>query len=104
MLVADVGVGPQLEQRAGEGEVAVSGRDVERGVPGLVAGDVAAAECADVEARPSEQRDGVGRALGRGPGDQAGPPSSYQGDDLGGSLLHGFGVTGENGCDEGVGR
>jgi hypothetical protein len=55
VLVADVRVGTQREERLGESDVALLGGDVQRGMPRHVAGDVAATEAVDVEAGLDEQ-------------------------------------------------
>src|ERR1700761_2273714 len=48
-LVANVRVGPQLQQLPGQSQIAPLGRDVQGGLPGLIARDVATPERVDIE-------------------------------------------------------
>ena len=71
-------------------------------MPRVVAGDVTAAQCVDVEADRDEQRHGTGRSLGGGPRDQPGPRLSHLGDDVDRRVLHRLDVAGEGRSDERV--
>ena len=67
MLIGDARVGAKADELLRQRQVTVLGRDVQRGMPGIVTGEVAAPKRVDVEPGRDEQLDGVGSALRRGP-------------------------------------
>ena len=98
--VVQARVGTQLEQPAGERNVAAFDGGVQRALPLLFDGDVRAAERVHVEAGADEQLDRVEALLARGPDHERRALQASGRDDVGGSGLHRGGVARERGRDE----